>query len=220
MQALVLHGVGDLRLEQIQCRNFLKAKCASESVSVGSVVPIFRESLSKAPIVFQPSVGTNSQVLCETCGPGVEDFAPGDPVVVFPLLWCGRCPACEQGKYVQCHDYDYLGSRSDGAFAECVVAPKANLIPVPHGVTLEEASMTEPAAVALHALRRVGTSLAGKVVAIFGAGPIGLMVAQWARIMGAAEVLLFDIIPEKLELAQQLGFDKVFNSTTDEQLRL
>ena len=56
---------------------------------------------------------------------------------------------------------------------------------MPQGVTLEEASMTEPAAVALHALRRVETSLAGKVVAIFGAGPIGLMVAQWARIMGA-----------------------------------
>ena len=113
---------------------------------------------------------------------------------------------------MQCHDYDYLGSRSDGAFAEFVVAPKENLIRVPQGVTLEEAAMTEPAAVALHALRRVGTSLVGKTIAIFGAGPVGLMAAHWARIMGAATVLLFDIVGEKLALAKQLGFQHAFNS--------
>ena len=82
------------------------------------------------------------------------------------------------------------------------------MIPVPEGVTLEEASMTEPAAVALHASVAFKRSLAGKTVAIFGAGPIGLMTAQWARIMGAAEIFLFDIVAEKLGLAKQLGFEK------------
>ena len=52
----------------------------------------------------------------EELGPGVEGVAVGDRVAVFPLLWCGECPACEQGRYVQCHDYDYLGSRCDGGF--------------------------------------------------------------------------------------------------------
>ena len=154
----------------------------------------------------------------DACGPGVTTFAPGDPVVVFPLLWCGTCPACEHGKYVQCHDYDYLGSRSDGAFAEYVVAPEQNLIPIPQGVTLEEAAMTEPAAVALHALRRVQTPIVGKNVAIFGAGPIGLMTAQWAKLMGAAEVFLFDIVTEKLHLAKQLGFENVFSSAAADPL--
>ena len=65
--------------------------------------------------------------------------------------------------------------------------------------------MTEPAAVALHAVRRAD-ALVGQTVAIFGAGPIGLMAAQWARIMGAAQVAVFDIVPEKLELARALGF--------------
>ena len=220
MQALVLHGIGDLRLEQIPepplAEGEVRVRIGFCGVCGSDIPRIFVKGTYSFPTVC----GHEFAGVVDTCGPGVEDFAPGDPVVVFPLLWCGMCSACEQGKYVQCHDYDYLGSRSDGAFAEFVVAPKANLIPVPQGVTLEEASMTEPAAVALHALRRVQTSLAGKVVAIFGAGPIGLMVAQWARIMGAAEVLLFDIVAEKLELAKRLGFDKAFNSATEEPIEV
>ena len=66
--------------------------------------------------------------------------------------------------------------------------------------------MTEPVAVARHAMRRVGHDLTGKTVAIYGAGPIGLMVAQWARAMGAETVTLSDLIPQKLEMARKMGF--------------
>jgi L-iditol 2-dehydrogenase len=111
-----------------------------------------------------------------------------------------------------CQDYDYLGSRRDGAFAEYVVAPRRNLLPIPEGVTLEEAAMTEPASVALHALRRAGGCSIGETIAIFGVGPIGLMVAQWARAMGASQVLLFDIVTEKLEMARAMGFQSAFDS--------
>ena len=212
MAALVLHGIGDVRHEWIP-----KPPLAEGNVRVrigfcgvcGSDMP---RIFDKGTYSFPTVCGHEFAGIVEACGAGVETFSPGDAVVVFPLLWCGKCPACEQGNYVQCHDYDYLGSRSDGAFAEFVVAPKENLIRVPQGVTLEEAAMTEPAAVALHALRRVGTSLVGKTIAIFGAGPVGLMAAHWARIMGAAAVLLFDIVGEKLALAKQLGFQHAFNS--------
>ena len=215
MEALVLHGIGDLRLEQIPVPQLAEGEVRVRIGFCGVCGSDIPRIFVKGTYSFPTVCGHEFAGVVDECGPGVEDFAPGDPVVVFPLLWCGSCPACEQGKYVQCHDYDYLGSRSDGAFSEFVVAPKANLIPVPRGVTLEDASMTEPAAVALHALCRVRTPLVGKSVAIFGAGPIGLMVAQWAKIMGAAEVFLFDIVAEKLELAKRLGFDKVFNSTTE-----
>jgi L-iditol 2-dehydrogenase len=147
----------------------------------------------------------------EACGEQVKDHAPGDRVVVFPLLWCGRCASCELGHYVQCSDYDYYGSRRDGAFAEYVAVPPQNLIPVPDGVSLEAASMTEPAAVALHALKRAGGGLVGESVVIFGAGPIGLICAQWARVMGAARVILFDLVPQKLDMAHRLGFELAFD---------
>ena len=220
MEALVLHGVGDLRLEQIPVPHLSEGEVRVRIGFCGVCGSDIPRIFVKGTYSFPTVCGHEFAGIVDACGPGVEGFASGDPVAVFPLLWCGTCPACEQGQYVQCHNYDYLGSRSDGAFAEYVVAPVANLIPLPQGVTLEEASMTEPAAVALHALRRAQTSLVGKVVAIFGAGPIGLMAAQWARIMGAAEVLLFDIVAEKLELARHLGFDNVFNSATEEPIEV
>ena len=174
----------------------------------GSDIP---RTFVKGTYHFPTVIGHEFAGTVESCGPGVTDFSPDDRVAVFPLIWCGHCSACEQGKYVQCLDYDYLGSRSDGGFAEYVVAPRQNLVRVPDTVSLAEAAMTEPAAVALHAVQRAG-NVVGQTVVIFGAGPIGLMVAQWAGIMGASRIILFDIVPEKLELARQLGFTHTFNS--------
>lgn len=212
MEALVLHGIGDVRLAQIPIPTVSEGQVRVRIGFCGVCGSDIPRIFTKGTYSFPTVCGHEFAGTIDLCGPEVDGFEPGDRVVVFPLLWCGKCEACESGKYVQCSDYDYLGSRRDGAFAEYVVAPKENIIRVPDGVTLEEAAQTEPAAVALHALRRVKDSLVGKTVAIFGAGPIGLMVAQWARIMGVTLVLLFDIVPEKLELAQRLGFESVFNS--------
>ena len=215
MEALVLHGVGDLRLAQMPIPNVSEGQVRVRIGFCGVCGSDIPRIFSKGTYSFPTVCGHEFAGTIDLCGPDVDDFEQGDDVVVFPLIWCGKCEACENRKYVQCSDYDYLGSRSDGAFAEFVVAPKENIIRVPDSVTLQEASLTEPAAVALHALRRVQGSLVGKTVAIFGAGPIGVMVAQWARIMGATQVLLFDIVTEKLELAKRLGFDDVFNSTIE-----
>jgi L-iditol 2-dehydrogenase len=212
MSAIVLHAVGDARFEEIP-----RPRAAAGAVLVrvgfcgvcGSDIPrLFVKGTYRFPTVC----GHEFAGVVEECGEGVEDLRRGDRVAVFPLIWCGRCAACERGKYAQCADYDYLGSRSDGAFAEYVVAPRRNLLRVPDGVTLEEAAMTEPAAVALHAVRRGGGALAGEDVAVFGAGPIGLMAAQWARVLGASRVILFDIVPAKLALARRLGFKHAFDS--------
>ncbi len=216
MRALVLHGVGDQRVEDV-ARPELDSPACARSVRVrigfcgvcGSDIPrIFEKGTYSFPTVC----GHEFAGTVDACGAEVTDFAPGDRVAVFPLLWCGECAACEEGKYVQCADYDYLGSRCDGAFAEYVVAPTRNLVRVPDGVSLEAAAMTEPAAVALHTLKRAGGVTVGETVAIIGAGPIGVMVAQWARAMGASQVALFDIDTPKLELAKQLGFELTFDS--------
>jgi L-iditol 2-dehydrogenase len=216
MEALALHGIGDLRLAQMPIPNVSEGQVRVRIGFCGVCGSDIPRIFSKGTYSFPTVCGHEFAGTIDLCGAGVDEFEQGDNVVVFPLIWCRKCDACESGKYVQCNDYDYLGSRSDGAFAEFVVAPKENLIRVPNGVTLQEAALTEPAAVALHALRRVQDPLVGKTVAIFGAGPIGLMVAQWARIMGATQVLLFDIITEKLELTQRLGFESAFNSTVED----
>ena len=142
-------------------------------------------------------------------GSNVSDFHPGEIVSGEGHVVCGRCRHCLAGRRNLCAHAIGLGVGRDGAFAEYVSVPPQNLIPVPDGVSMEAASMTEPAAVALHALKRAGGGLVGETVVVFGAGPIGLMVAQWARVMGAARIVLFDLVPEKLAMARQLGFDLV-----------
>lgn len=151
-------------------------------------------------------------------GEGATGFAEGDRVAVFPLVPCGKCDACRMEAYAQCTSYDYLGSRSDGAFAEYVCAPAENLVRVPDNVSLEEAAMTEPAAVARHALRRASPE-GGETVAVFGAGPIGVMAAQWARIYGAARVLAVDISAEKLDAARAIEDVEAINAAEEEPVR-
>lgn len=211
MEAIVLHGVSELKYERVPVP---EPPAGSVRVRIGfcgvcgSDIP---RCFVKGTYHFPTICGHEFAGTVEACGPEVSHLKVGDRVAVFPLLWRDDHPACEQGKYAQSDGYDYLGSRSDGAFSEYVVAPEKNCLPVPDNVSLEEAAMTEPAAVALHALRR-GQVRLGDSVAIFGLGPIGLMVAQWAKSMGAAPVMLFDIDPRKLQLAEQLGFELVFNN--------
>jgi len=211
MDALVLHGIGDLRREQVEMP---EPKAGEVRVRIGycgicgSDIP---RCFVKGTYHFPTIPGHEFAGTIDALGEGVEGFKVGQPVAVFPLLWCGKCEACQRKAYAQCSDYDYLGSRSDGAFAGYVTAPTANLIPVPAGVSLREAAMAEPAAVARHAVQHAGEIKDGATVAVFGAGPIGLMVAQWARAAGG-DVMLVDILPEKLEQANELGFEKTCNS--------
>jgi threonine dehydrogenase-like Zn-dependent dehydrogenase len=109
------------------------------------------------------------------------------------------------GDYAQCVDYDYFGSRRNGAFAEFLYVPEENLISVPDHVDLINAAMAEPCAVALHGVRRMAVK-AGSFGAVFGAGPIGLMVAQWLRISGCGQVAIVDIDTAKLSIGETLGF--------------
>jgi len=212
MNALVLHAVGDSRYERIPKPAVVPGEALVRVGFCGVCGSDIPRTFVKGTYHFPTVCGHEFAGTIEACGEKVEQYQPGDRVVVFPLLWCGKCASCELGNYVQCSDYDYYGSRRDGAFAEYVSVPPQNLVPVPEGVSMEAASMTEPAAVALHALKRAGGSFVGETVVIFGAGPIGLMAAQWAQMMGAGQVILFDLIPEKLDMAEQLGFDLAFNA--------
>jgi L-iditol 2-dehydrogenase/galactitol-1-phosphate 5-dehydrogenase len=134
--------------------------------------------------------------------------AAGERVVAYPLIPCRRCPPCRAGEYAQCLNYDYLGSRRDGAFAEYVWVPDANLLAVPAGVGLREAALTEPCAVALHGASKLDLR-PEHTVAVFGGGPIGNMVAQWLRVRGCKRVLVVDLDPAKLALAESMGFTPV-----------
>lgn len=205
MRACVLHGVGDLRLEQVPDpfpgpgEVLLRVRACGVC---GSDIPrIFEKGSYRFPLI----PGHEFAGVAEALGSGVDAAWAGAHVAVFPLIPCRRCAACETGAYAQCADYDYLGSRRDGAFAEYVTVPAWNLIRIPDDLGFEETAMAEPGAVALHALRRAGIDPGDRVL-IFGAGPIGLLLGKWAEIMGAGDVLMVDVDLAKLRFAQSLGF--------------
>lgn len=165
---------------------------------------------------FYPNIlGHEFSGTVSAVGVGVTSVKEGDRVAGVPLVPCMKCDDCQQGNYSLCSHYSFIGSRQYGSFAEYVVVPEQNVVKVSDSVSFEQAAFFEPATVALHGLTRVNYQ-GGKTVAILGGGTIGIMTMQWAKIFGAAKVAVFDIVPERLELAKRLGADIGFN-TLDEK---
>jgi L-iditol 2-dehydrogenase len=141
-------------------------------------------------------------------------YKTGDRVAVFPLIPCKSCTPCTVGAYAQCEDYDYLGSRRDGAFAQYVWAPEENLFPLPEWLDPVTATMTEPAAVALHGARKLNAG-PGMSAAVIGGGTVGNLAAQWLRMWGCRPVFVADIDPGKLKIARKAGFIPVNSAESD-----
>jgi (R,R)-butanediol dehydrogenase / meso-butanediol dehydrogenase / diacetyl reductase len=134
----------------------------------------------------------------------------GQRVAVEPEYRCGRCEACARGEYNLCEKMGFAGLMGHGGMAEEAVVPGYMLHALPDSVTDKQAAVLEPAAVALHALRRSGL-VAGQSVAVIGAGPIGLLLVQFAAAAGARRIMVSDISPTRLEKARELGATDIVN---------
>jgi L-iditol 2-dehydrogenase/galactitol-1-phosphate 5-dehydrogenase len=147
-------------------------------------------------------------------------LTPGDRVTVYPLLPDYAEPLSQIGEYAVSSGYDYFGSRRDGAFAERLFVPEANLFPIPDELPLIHAAVVEPAAVALHAMKKM-TLPTDATALVIGFGPIGGFAAQWIKILGCSRVFVAEIDQRKLDLAQQLGFETInaAEHITDERIK-
>ena len=215
-RAAVWYGAGDVRVVDVEDRApgpgeaaIAVAYCGicgsdlHEYTAGPLAIPVTEphpESGAIAPIVLGHEFsGTVLEV-----GPGVPGLAPGDRVAVEPHYRCGACPRCEAGEYNLCRHFGFAGLMGDGGMAERAVVPAYMLHRLPDAVSLEQAAVFEPAAVALHALRRSGLR-PGETVAVVGLGPIGLLVVLLAARHGAGRVVATDLSPARLELARELG---------------
>jgi L-iditol 2-dehydrogenase len=201
MTAAVLHAPGDLRVERVPVPQPGEGQALIRVGACGVCGSDVPRVMTKGTYSFPLIPGHEFAGTLAALGPGVRGWREGDRVTVFPLIPCRRCRMCEGGFYEMCMSYDYLGSRSHGAFAQYVVAPAWNLLKVPDEVSLEAAAMTEPAAVARHALKR-SDIIEESSVAIFGAGPIGIMLAQWAAVSEASPVFLIDVRADRVRAAR------------------
>lgn len=211
MKACVLHGIGDLRVDDVEMPKLKKGEVLIKIKASGICGSDISRVLTKGTYHFPTIPGHEFSGEIAGISEGVDLELIGKKATVFPLLPCGECSACQVGEYASCSDYNYFGSRCDGGFAEYIAVPLWNVCVAPDSLTYEEIAMTEPAAVAIHTLRQAGIEIGDNVV-IFGAGPIGLMLANWARAWGADKVILVDIDKSKIAFAKEQGFDYVINS--------
>ena len=133
-----------------------------------------------------------------------ESLAPGDRVVVQPLIPCGVCPACLAGQTNICPNMAVLGIERAGAFADLVCAPADRVFKLPAQVSDLDATMTETLAVQAHVFRTMAPPLLRTVV-VLGAGPQGLLAAQLARLAGASNIIVTDLVAHRLEMARAMG---------------
>ena len=153
-------------------------------------------------------------------GSGVQGFSTGDAVTFLPQIACGLCYPCRHGKYHICDCLKVMGFQSDGAAQEYFAVSADKVLKIPAGISLEEGAMIEPTAVALHALGRAELGLEGgvrgKKVVVLGAGPIGNLVAQSAKALGAEKVLITDLSEYRLQIAQTCGIDAAVNPQSED----
>ena len=169
-------------------------------------------------VVKEPlTPGHEASGVLEAVGSNVHGLAAGMKVAINPSHPCGRCPACRSGRENLCARMFFLGSASvfphaQGMFSDQFILGAQQVIPVDTDISLGELAFAEPFAVGLHAVQRAGGNLSGKRVLVTGAGTIGSLCALAAKLAGAAEVTVCDVLDRPLTVAKQVGADHVFRS--------
>ncbi len=144
-------------------------------------------------------------------GQGVTGFILGQKVTIEPQVYCGQCHPCRHGKYNLCEKLKVMGFQTTGTASEYFAVDASKVTPIPEEMSFEEGAMIEPLAVAVHGVKQVG-DVTGMNIAVIGAGPIGNLVAQTARGMGAAKVMITDISDLRLDKAGECGIDVCVNT--------
>lgn len=144
-------------------------------------------------------------------GKNVSKVKAGDRVTIEPQVRCGKCYPCRHGKYNLCEELKVMGFQTTGTASEYFKAPELNVTKLPDDMDYSKGAMIEPLAVAVHAISRSG-DIRGKRVSVIGAGPIGNLVAQSAKAMGAERVMLSDVSDYRLSLGKKVGIDAVYNT--------
>jgi threonine 3-dehydrogenase len=138
-------------------------------------------------------------------GEGVTGLRPGDRVALESHLVCGQCFACRTGAAHTCERTGIIGMHIDGVFAERVAVPAGICVRLPEAMPLEVGALLESAGVAVHAIQRSGSGVAGQNVLVNGCGPVGLALIQMSVAMGAANVVAVEPNQFRRKQAESIG---------------
>ena len=218
MKAAVFYGKHDLRVKdqpvpvpgagQVQIQVRACGIC-------GTDIHIFEGDEGAAKSPAGTILGHEFSGEITAVGPGVTEFKVGDRVCVDPNELCGKCDYCRGGIGHYCTSMNGYGTTVHGGFAEFCVVPTSQVYAIPDGMTFEQAAMAEPVACCIHGIDMCEIH-PGDTVAVFGAGMIGLIMLQLAKISGAATLISIEPIAEKREIARKLGADLTIDPFTED----
>lgn len=223
MSAAVLHGKGDLRLEEapvpspgpdeVLIRVMRNGLC-------GSDIHFYEDGRLGPFVVSEPYI-PGHEAAGVVVGAAASGNGPkvGERVAIEPGIPCRRCAWCKAGRYNLCPEVVFLSAPpTNGTFAGYAAVAADFAHPIPEHLGDEEAAFAEPVSVGVQACARAGLR-PGATVAILGGGPIGLVTFLVARAYGAGPAYLFDLIEGRLELARQLGVDAAIDASAGDPAR-
>lgn len=226
MKAWFWHGARDLRLQETALRPLQRGEVRIEVAYCGicgSDLHEYADGPHSIPVAQpHPLSGRQAPLIIghEFCGTVLETAAdvttlrPGARVTIEPEYRCGHCTHCLAGDYNLCVSMGFAGLMGDGGMAQQAVVPAYMAHELPNEVPFEQAAVAEPAAVALHAVRR-SRLRPGDTCVIFGLGAIGQLLVMMARLQGAGQIIAVDVVPARLALARQLGADLTLDARHD-----
>ena len=234
MTAIVCHGPEDYRVEQVTrpapkpremvIRISACGICASDCKCWGGAKMFWGGA--GAPAYVKPPVipGHEFFGVVEDLGEGAAGHfgvAPGDTVIAEQIVPCDRCRFCRSGQYWMCEVHNIFGFQrevADGGMCEyMLIPPTARIHVIPKSMRLEDAAIIEPLSCAIHTVQRGDLQL-DDVLVIAGAGPIGLMMVQVAKLKTPRKLIVIDMVPERLALARKFGADVVINPKEQDAL--
>jgi 2-desacetyl-2-hydroxyethyl bacteriochlorophyllide A dehydrogenase len=220
MKAGVLHGAGDIRLEEYEAPTPLPGMVIiriKRAGICGSDLHYFKDGYCGAFVPTRPFI-LGHELTGEIFAVHKDVVSPtgiGSRVTVNPARSCGLCEYCKSGRSNLCPDTIMLGSGStnpptNGAMAEFVMVRSDQCHLLPDDFDDGSGAMIEPLAVALHAVKRAG-DISGKKILVTGGGTIGLLTAITAKAYGAGKVIVSDMVPERRNFALESGADHVLD---------
>lgn len=219
MKAAVWHGVKDIRIEDVEQKQLkdtqVKVRVAWAGIC-GSDLHEYQEGPVFIPTekedqltgeIAPLTMGHEFAGIVEEVGSNVTIYKVGDRVVINPTLTFGNKP-----EDVDAYDgFSFIGLHGDGGFAKYANVPEENVYLLPESLTLQDGALVEPTAVAVQAVKEASLQF-GDTVAIFGAGPIGLLTTIAAKAAGASKIIVLDLSQTRLDKAKELGATHIINS--------
>lgn len=234
MTAIVCHGPKDYRVEDVSRPQagdrelVLKITacgiCASDCKCWSGARMFWG---GQTPWVKPPVIpGHEFFGVVEELGPNAEEHfgvKAGDRVIAEQIVPCDKCRYCREGKYWMCEVHNIFGFQrevADGGMAEYMRIPRTSRVHViPESISLDDAAIIEPLACAIHTVQRGDIQLAD-VVVIAGAGPLGLMMVQVARLKTPKKLIVIDLEDQRLDLARQFGADLTINPRQQDPIEI